>query len=93
MKTENEEKNIISFGAGQNSTAMIILMKNQGSRIDEIIFAETGNEMPETYKFLKEFSESASGIVRVNGFYQITHTAQKSLVGSILGNCSHHHRC
>ncbi len=48
-------KNIVSFGAGQNSTAMIIMMKNKGMVIDEIIFAETGNEMPETYIFLKEF--------------------------------------
>ncbi len=48
-------KNIISFGAGQNSTAMIIMMKNKGINIDEIIFAETGNEMPETYVFMKEF--------------------------------------
>ena len=50
-------KNIISFGAGQNSTAMIIMMKNEGIKIDEIIFAETGNEMPKTYEFLKEFLE------------------------------------
>ncbi len=50
-----KEINIVSFGAGQNSTAMIIMMKNEGIRIDEIIFAETGNEMPETYIFLKEF--------------------------------------
>lgn len=47
--------NIVSFGAGQNSTAMIILMKKKQIHITEIIFAETGNEMPETYIFLKEF--------------------------------------
>ncbi|GAG22370.1 unnamed protein product, partial [marine sediment metagenome] len=49
--------NIVSFGAGQNSTAMIILMKNQGIKIDAIIYAEVGNEMPETYEFLKPFKE------------------------------------
>ena len=48
-------KNIISFGAGQNSTAMIILMKNEGIKIDGIVYAETGNEMPQTYLFLEEF--------------------------------------
>jgi len=47
--------NIISFGAGQNSTAMIIKMFNDGIKIDEIIYSEVGNEMPETYMFLKEF--------------------------------------
>jgi len=50
-----EDINIISFGAGQNSTAMIILMKNQNFPITEIIYAETGNEMPETYVFLEHF--------------------------------------
>jgi len=49
--------NIISFGAGQNSTAMIIMMKNEGIKIDEIIYSETGNEMPQTYIFLKEFKK------------------------------------
>ncbi len=49
--------NIVSFGAGQNSTAMIIMMKNNGIKIDEIIYSETGNEMPQTYIFLKEFKK------------------------------------
>ena len=47
--------NILSFGAGQNSTALIIMLKDQGIKIDHIIFSETSNEMPETYIFLKEF--------------------------------------
>jgi len=49
--------NIISFGAGQNSTAMIIKMYNDEIQIDEIIYSEVGNEMPETYMFLKEFKK------------------------------------
>ncbi len=52
-----EKINIVSFGAGQNSTAMIIMMKEERIKIDEIIFAETKNEMPETYIFLKEFKK------------------------------------
>jgi len=51
------EINIISYGGGQNSTAMIIKMYNQGMQIDEIIFSDVGNEMPETYEFLKEFKK------------------------------------
>ena len=50
-----KEINLVSFGAGQNSTAMIILMKNQGIKIDAVLYSEVGNEMPETYVFLKEF--------------------------------------
>lgn len=49
--------NIISYGAGQNSTAMIIRMFNEGIQIDEIIYSEVGNEMPQTYIFLKEFKK------------------------------------
>jgi len=49
--------NIVSYGAGQNSTAMIIWMKNNNVPIDEIIFANPGNEMPETYKFIEEFKK------------------------------------
>ena len=56
MTTQSDSNvNLVSFGAGQNSTAMIILMKNQGIKIDAIIYSEVGNEMPETYAFLKEF--------------------------------------
>lgn len=61
MAIENIDnmKNIISFGAGQNSTAMIILLRNKNIPIDEIIFADVGKgcEEPETYIFLKEFKK------------------------------------
>ena len=56
MGTE-KEINIVSYGGGQNSTAMIIKMFNDGMQIDEIIYSEVGNEMPETYVFLKEFKK------------------------------------
>lgn len=44
--------NIISYGGGVNSTAMIIEMVNHNEPIDEVIFADTGTEMPETYAYL-----------------------------------------
>ena len=52
-----DEKNIISFGAGQNSTAMIIWMFKNNIKIDDIIFADVGNEEPETYIWLPEFKK------------------------------------
>ena len=51
------EVNIVSYGAGVNSTAMIIWMYNNKIPIDEIVFADVGNESPETYAFLKIFKE------------------------------------
>jgi len=47
---------IISFGAGVNSTAMVLLLYEQGKRFP-IIFADTGCEWPETYEFLALFND------------------------------------
>lgn len=56
-KCSNETVNIVSFGAGQNSTAMVIEMVMRHIPIDEIIFADTGSEMPQTYAFIEEFKK------------------------------------
>lgn len=39
---------IVSFGAGVNSTALAILLVNEGWR-GPIVFADPGAEWPETY--------------------------------------------
>jgi len=44
----------VSFGGGTNSTAMLIGLRNEGVKIDVILFADTGSEMPETYEHVKE---------------------------------------
>jgi len=51
---------IASFGCGVDSVAGLLLSKEQGIEYDEIIFADTGNEMPETYAYL-EYFEKKSG--------------------------------
>ena len=43
---------IVSYGAGTNSTAMLVGMKNQGIIPDLITFADTGGETPNTYAHL-----------------------------------------
>jgi len=45
--------NIISFGGGTNSTAMIIGIHQRGIPIDMIVFADTGGEKPHTYEFIE----------------------------------------
>lgn len=47
---------LISFGAGVNSTAMVILLVNNGWR-GPVVFADTGCEWPETYCHLRVFGE------------------------------------
>lgn len=47
---------IASYGAGTNSTAMLIEMARRGEPVDAILFADTGGERPQTYQFIEEFS-------------------------------------
>lgn len=49
----NSEINILSFGAGVNSTALIIEMVKRNMKPDIVLFADTGSEQPETYKHLE----------------------------------------
>lgn len=47
----------VSFGGGVNSTAMLVGMAIYGQRPDQIIFADTGGEHPDTYRFINRVSE------------------------------------
>jgi len=49
--------NVVSFGGGVNSTAVIVGMYERGERIDAIVFADTGVEKPHTYDFINQLSE------------------------------------
>lgn len=48
--------NIVSFGGGTNSTAMIIGMYLHKIPIDLILFADTGGEQPHTYEYMETFN-------------------------------------
>jgi hypothetical protein len=49
--------NIVAYGGGVNSTAMLIELHRRKERVDAILFADTGGERPETYASLKQVSE------------------------------------
>lgn len=49
--------NVVSFGGGTNSTAMIIGMYLHRIPVDLILFADTGGEQPHTYEFIGVFNE------------------------------------
>ena len=49
--------NIVSFGGGTNSAAMIIGMYLHKIPIDLITFADTGGEQPHTYEYIAIFNE------------------------------------
>lgn len=44
---------MFSFGGGLNSAALMVLLVEQKAPLDEVVFADTGSEVPETYEFLK----------------------------------------
>jgi len=45
--------NIVSFGGGTNSAAVLVGMYQKGIPIDLILFADTGAEHPHTYQFIE----------------------------------------
>jgi hypothetical protein len=47
---------MVSYGAGTNSTAMLVEMVHRGEQVDVITFADTGGERQETYHYLDMFS-------------------------------------
>lgn len=62
---------LISFGGGVNSTAMTILLVNEGWR-GPIVFADTGCEWPDTYAYMDYFEREwlaprGLGIERLGG--------------------------
>jgi len=45
---------VLSFGAGVNSSAILVLHAQDRYKVDAVIFADTHGEHPETYKFIGE---------------------------------------
>tara|TARA_R100000234_G_C4961653_1_gene162059 strand:- start:63 stop:875 length:813 start_codon:yes stop_codon:yes gene_type:complete len=46
---------VLSFGGGTNSTAMLLEWVKRGNKLDAVIFADTGSEMPHTYDYIKKY--------------------------------------
>jgi len=55
---------VVSWGAGTNSTAMLVGLKERGIVPDAITFADTGGEKPATYQHI----EYMQGWCKANGF-------------------------
>jgi len=49
--------NIVSYGGGTNSTAMLFGLLERGERVDAITFADTGSEKPHTYEHVLVVSD------------------------------------
>ncbi len=74
-------KHILSFGGGVNSTALYFVISAQNMPLDEIVFADTGDELPETYAIIEKFKQ----ILLVNGI--IFTTVKSHLANSLYDYC------
>jgi hypothetical protein len=79
--------NVVAYGAGTNSTALVIECYRRGITIDAILFSDTGGERPETYTYLKMFSEwcVANGLPAIETLrYKSTRRGDQTLEGELL---------
>ena len=49
--------NLVSFGGGTNSTALLIGLYRKKIPVDLILFADTGAECPHTYEHIERFNK------------------------------------
>ena len=57
--------NIVSFGGGTNSAALLIGLYKHKIPIDLITFADTGAEHPHTYQFIEIINQWLAGRVDI----------------------------
>ena len=68
-----ELHHVLSYGGGVNSVALMILLIREKMPLDEVVFADTGGEVPETYSYInitREFLQPHGvpfTVVRKNG--------------------------
>ncbi|MDR6162372.1 phosphoadenosine phosphosulfate reductase family protein [Pseudomonas fluorescens] len=55
------EHNVISYSGGKDSTAMLLLAIEQQAENLQAVFADTGNEHPSTYEYVR-YVEQATGV-------------------------------
>jgi Phosphoadenosine phosphosulfate reductase family len=92
---------IVSYGAGTNSTAMLIGLYEHNERPDLILFADTGGERPETYRHLQVVNDWCRSvgfplivIVRETETLEENCLRRKALPGIAYGfkSCSEHYK-
>lgn len=74
---------IASYGAGTNSTAMLIGWVEKNLPLTAVVFADTGAETPETYSFIKVFS----AWLKSNGYPEIVVVKNDGMHGTLENEC------
>lgn len=68
----NNTPQVVAYGGGVNSAAMLVGLHARGERPDAIVFADTGGERPETYAHIEKMREWCASV----GFPDITRVQQ-----------------
>ncbi len=75
---------VVNYGAGTNSTAMLVGLNERGERPDVILFADTGGERPETYQHRDTVSDWCESV----GFPRIiTVRAPQTVAATLEADC------
>ena len=81
-----ESPMVVSYGAGVDSTAILVGFYQRGIRPDMVIFSDTGSEKPETYTALDVMDQWLASV----GFPTITRVRYNVVTaryGTLEGNC------
>lgn len=53
-KERMQQKHIVNFSGGKDSTTMLLIMLEKGMPVDIILFADTGKEFPQMYEHINK---------------------------------------
>ena len=71
----------LSFGGGLQTTAIVTLMAKGEVVVDEVVFADTGVEKPETYWYIEEYIKPLLQVL------QVPFITVKSYLGTLYEHC------
>jgi hypothetical protein len=71
---------VLAYGGGTNSTALLVGMHERGERPDLSLFADTGGERPEVYRYIETVNEWCRSV----GFPEIITVKKVTRDGNIL---------
>lgn len=82
-------KYVLSYGGGVNSTALLLLLTDKKKPLDAVIFADTGSELPDTYKYIDEVTKPLCVKYNIN-FFVVKNFTHGKTWDSLYEYCWHH---
>lgn len=76
-------QHILSYGGGVNTVALMVLLVEENAPLDEVVFADTGGELPETYAYL----DITRGYLEKHGVPFLTVQTRKRGGHDLYANC------